>query len=60
MPDENLVQTTVISFPETISLESATSLLNLVLTEMQRNRINILSTKHEGGNKFFVEYRGAL
>ncbi|WP_298752980.1 hypothetical protein [uncultured Arcobacter sp.] len=57
MTEENIIQLTTVSFPQIITVETASLLLNETITEMQREGYTILSVNHDGGNKFIIEYR---
>jgi len=54
---ENIIKTAAVGYPSELSITDAVSLLDQVLTTMQKNGLNIISTNHLGDNVFQIEYR---
>lgn len=53
----NTVRTAAVGFPKVLALTDAIMLLDQVLTKMQNDGSNILSTEHLGDNIFQIEFR---
>jgi len=53
----NDIKTAAQAFPKEMSLPDAIALLNEVLSQMQRDGFNILSTTHLEDNIFMIEYK---